>query len=234
MYVLILLFLLIPSLGHGAISCGDVTPFNNTTPADPETISYVTPTGSNQVLFAGVVSRRTVSNITGATHAGNTMTAVEAESFLNPIATRLFYIVNPTSGTNNVVVDFVGAALADSIVIWTCSGVDTASPIRAFASATGTGTAVTVTVSGVQTGDVVLDIFGTDVATTNPTIGANQTNLNTGNDGAELGWGASQQPGSDGGVMSWTTSLSQEWSISAVAIKPLANSTRHIAPLVIQ
>ena len=227
------ILLLVPSLSYAAISCGDVTAFNDATPTDPETIAYTTPAGSNQVLFVGVTLRSSTVTIDTPTHAGNSMTAVTTAAYTNPIRTQLWYIANPTAGTNNVVVNYSAAPLADAVVIWTCSGVDTANPIRDFITATGIGTAVTGTVASVLPGDVVVDIFGTDVATTNPTIGANQTNLNTGNDGVELGWGASQQAGSDGGVMSWTTTLSQDWALMAASIRPSATRS-HIAPLVIQ
>ncbi|MDI3463624.1 MAG: hypothetical protein OJF50_002445 [Nitrospira sp.] len=225
-YILSLLLALSLSGGvmpaFGAISCGNVTPFNAASPTDPETIAYTTPAGSDQVLFVFVGNRRTISpNINVPTHAGGAMTVLDAEAFNSPAATKLFYKVNPTSGTNNVVVDFVGTPLADAIVIFTCSGVDTASPIRASNTATGTSTAVSVTVLGVQAGDVVLDFFVADNTLSAPTIGANQTNLNNGSDGTELAWGSSQQDGVDGGVMSWTNAISEQWSISAVAIKPL-------------
>lgn len=236
--LLLLRFLIVyamvcPSWVWAAVVCGDVTAFNDATPTDPETISYTTPAGSNQVLFAGVVNRSTANTIDSATHAGNAMTAVGAEAFTSPIHARMFYISNPTSGTNNIVVQFSAASLSDSVVIWTCSGVDTANPIRDFITATGIGTAVSATVASVLSGDVVVDIFGTDVATTDPTVGASQTSLNLGNDGGELGWGASTQAGTDGGVMTWTTTLSQDWAQMAVSIRSLATRSR-IAPLVIQ
>jgi len=225
--LILLVGLLLPGSGWAAISCGTVTPFNDATPTNPETIAYTTPAGTNQVLFVGVASRGTVITIVGASHAGNAMTPIDTASFLSPIGVRMFYLVNPASGINNVSVGFSATPLSDAVVIWTCSGVDTSSPLRAIASATGTGTAVSVTVSGVQSGDVVLDMFGSDVQTTDPTVGANQTVLNRGNDGGELGWGASQQPGANGGVMSWTTALSQEWASQSVAIKALgATPTR--------
>lgn len=232
-FLLILALLIgLPQGAWAVLACSDVTPFNDLTPTDPETIAYTTPAGSNQVLFVGVGSRGSAT-IDSATHAGNAMTAVTAEAFINPIHARIFYIVSPTSGTNNVVVQFSATALADSVVIWTCSGVDTTDPIRAFATATGTGTAVSATVATVNTGDVVVDMFATDVATTDPTVGTNQTSLNLGNDGAELGWGASKQAGADGGVMTWTTTLSQEWAQMALSIRQFS-ARSHIAPLVTQ
>lgn len=235
MFVLatILGLLLVPSLSYAAISCGNVVEFNDPTPTDPETIAYTTPSGSNRVLFAGVTIRHSTNTISGATFNGFPLTAVTTEAFTNPIHAQLFYLVNPPVGLFNFVADFSALPLSDAIVIWTCTGVDTANPIRDFIAATGIGTAVSGTVATVLPGDVVVDIFGTDVATTNPTIGANQTNLSTGNDGGELGWGASQQAGADGGVMSWTTALSQDWALMAASIRP-AVIRKPITPLVIQ
>lgn len=228
---IIIVLLVVPSFSYAAISCGDVTAFNDGTPTDPETIAYITPAGSNQVLFMGVTIRHSTASIDLPTHAGNNMTSVTTSAFNDPIRSQLWYIPNPAAGTNNVIAHFGIAPLADAIVIWTCSGVDTANPIRSFVTATGFGTAVTATVPTVLSGDVVVDIFGSDLATTNPTIGANQTSLNHGNDGAELGWGASQQAGADGGVMSWTAGVSQEWAIMAASLRP-AGTRSHIAPLV--
>ena len=219
-----------------ALVCGDVTAVNSFTPSDPTTIPYTTPSGSNQVLFVGVTTRGAPPGNGTMKHAGISMTAVTPQAVQSPIGTTLYYLANPTSGTNNVVHDYTsGSRLSNSLVIFTCSGADTSNPIRAFNTGIGTGTAVSVTVSGVQSGDIVVDMFGSDVATTTPTIGANQTAFSRGNDGGELAWGSSQQAGSDGGGMSWTTALSEQWAIVAAAIRPAATVTstsRHaIAPV---
>lgn len=224
--------LVAPSLSYAAISCGDVTEFNDATPTDPETIAYTTPAGSNQVLFVGTPLRHSTVTIDSVTHAGNAMTAVTTPAFDDPIRSTLYYIANPTPGTNNVVVNMTAAPLADAVIIFTCSGVDTANPIRDSIAQFGNSTAVTGTVVTVLAGDMVVDIMGTDVATTDPTVGADQTVLAAGNDGAELGWGASWQNG-PGGTMSWTTTLTQDWSMMAASLRP-ASTQRHIAPLVIQ
>lgn len=201
--------------------CSDVTAANTATPASSsKTTAYTTPAGSNQVLFVLSGIRHTTVTINSATHAGNAMTAIAASSALSPVAVRGFYIVNPTAGTNNVVVNYSSTPLADAVVILTCSGADTSSPIHDPTNASNTGTAVSNTVPSVVSGEVLLDFFVQDLLTTAPTIGANQTELNKGTDGVELGWGASQQAGADGGVMSWTTALSEQWASQAVAVKP--------------
>ena len=221
---LFMLILLMVSPAWAAISCGDAIEFNDATPTDPETISYTTPAGTNQVLFVGVSIRDSLDAIGGVTHAGNAMTAVAAEVFETPIRTRMFYIVNPTSGTNDVVVDLTGTvALADAIVIFTCSGVNTGAPVHDATSASGTGTAVTLTVPNLVAGDVVIDMVGADIETVDPSEGANQTVLHKGNDGVEMGWGASFQSAADGGVMSWTLQ-GGAWAQQAVALTPAVST----------
>jgi hypothetical protein len=231
---LLLILLCVPIQTWAAVVCSNVTAANSATPTDPLTIAYTTPAGSNQVLFVLSGIRHTTVTINSATHANNAMTPVAAASTLSPVAVRGFYIVNPTAGTNNVVVDYSATPLADAAIVVTCSGVNTASPIHDPTSASNTGTAVSNTVPNVVSGDVVLDFFVQDLLTTTPTEGANQTVLNKGNDTSELGWGGSQQAGSDGGVMSWTTALSEQWASQAFAVVAASAATRRmIAPQVI-
>lgn len=226
MVLLLILLMLAPSSVFAAISCGSAIASNDVTPASAtETIAYTTPGGSNQVLFVGVVGRSTTQTINSVTHAGNAMTAVAAQSFTSPLAVRMFYLPNPTSGTNNVVVTFSGTPLADAVTIFTCSGVNTIGPIRAFNTATGSGAAISVTVSGALSSDVLVDIMGHNLPTGAPTVGANQTVLVSGTDGGEVDWGSSFQSGSDGGVMSWTAANSSPWGIHAVALVPITTNS---------
>ena len=212
-----------------AVVCGDAIEDANPSPIAPEVVSYTTPAGSNQVLFVGVVIRSGAANILSATHAGNSMTAIAAEAFLDPIGTRMFYIVSPTSGTNDVSVDLNGVPLEDAIVVFTCSGVNTVAPVHDANTATGNNTAPTVTVANVIAGDVVVDMMGTDIAASDPTVGANQTAFHTGFILDDIGYGSSQQAGADGGVMSWTTALTQQWAIHAVAVSPAASTGQPVS-----
>ena len=231
MLVSLVFVLGLASPAWGAVVCGNAIEQNDVAPASATiTVSYTTPDPCvDCTTFVGATSRGSAT-INSATHAGNAMTGIAAEATVSPIHTRAFRIVNPTSGTNDVVVTFSGTPLAEAIVISTCSGTNTAAPIHDATNATGTGTAITVTVPNLVAGDVVIDMFGTDVATSDPTEGANQTVLHKGNDGAELGYGSSQQAAADGGVMSWTTALSQEWAQQAFAVSPAAAASILQAP----
>lgn len=236
MYWLILLLVLLPSLSWAAISCEDANKveFNSSAPADPTTIAYTTPSGSNQVLVVAASLRDTIDTFSSVTHAGNAMTAVVTPIFQDPVRTGIWYRANPTSGTNDVVIDFSGSTLGLAVVIFTCTGVDTASPIGTpVTNQAGSGTAVTVTVSDTS-GQVTIDFFASDQQTTDATEGADQTVIHKGNDGgSDLGWGASYQAGGLGGVMSWTLGASQQWTTVAVPLNAAASTQRPIAPMIL-
>lgn len=216
-------WLLSPTESFAAAACGDPTAASTATPASATiTQSYTTPSGSNQVLVAAVTIRHGTVTIDSATHAGNAMTAVAASVVESPMTTRIFRISNPTSGTNDVVVTNSGTPLATAIVVFTCSGIDTADPQRDQNVGNGTSTGATVTVSGAQSGDITIDMVGGDNQTAGPSEGANQTFLAKGSPGSEIGYGASYQTTTDG-VMSWTMNSSDQWAIMAAVLKPSAD-----------
>lgn len=220
------------SWAYAAISCTDATEFHDSAPAGAtSTWSYTVPSGSGLITFIGAIKRHATVTINSATQAGNAMTSARAEEFSDTMGTRFFYIVNPTTGTNNIVVTHSAAPLAAAAVVFTCSGVDTTSPIHDTNSASGLSTTPSVTVATVGSNDVVIDVMGSNVSVADPTVGANQTAFHVGNDGGEVGWGASYQAGSDGGVMSWTSN-NQRWSITALSLTPAASAIRAVQPLV--
>lgn len=220
---LIPFILLSVSPAWSAISCGDATEANDAAPAGTTaTINYTTPAGSDLVLFLGFAMRDATDTISSATHAGNAMTAVAAEASGPPIHTRIFYIINPTSGSNNVVATSSGTPLAWAAVVWTCSGVNTAAPVHDATNANGVSATASVTVPNLVAGDVVVDIMGQDIPAGDPTVGADQTTLHLGNDAVEIAWGASYQAAAAGGVMSWGLADSDDWAIQGVALTPAA------------
>lgn len=231
--LLIPLLVLLASPVQAAITCGDSIAFSDEAATDPETQSYTTPSGSNQVLFVGLGIRDTTPGVLSVTHAGNAMTSTSTGiASQSPSNAQLFYIVNPTSGTNDVVMTLGGVVLAAAAVIWTCSGVNTASPVHDATEAIGTGTAVTVTVPNLVAGDAVVDFMYSEAAAaagSAPSIGANQTVLQSVDGGTEQVFAASYQAAADGGVMSWTIT-SDEWAQQAVALTPAAEAAILQAP----
>jgi hypothetical protein len=219
-----------------ALTCSNPVGANTATPVDPKTIaSYTTPAGTSQVGFVFSGIRTTTININSVTWGGVAMTPISAQAFLSPVATRPFVLVNPPPGTNNIVIDYSATPLADAAVVVVCSDADTASPYHDATSVTGTNSTVVATVANPASGEILLDFFIQDLLTSAPTEGADQTVLSKGTDTAELGYGSSQQPGAAGGDMRWTTGLSEQFSIQALAVKPAASSAvnffkRRLAP----
>ncbi len=221
--VVLIILLGLPWTVQAAIDCADAgaTEIHEAAPADPRDVSYTTPSGSDLITLVGVIYRDATSRTgTTATMGGNAMSAVST-AIHNGVATgaSFFYLVNPPSGTNTVSVNWVSAApLHGHIIIWTCSGVDQVTPFRSNNGASGTGTAVSVTLGSINTGDVAVDIAGSDDVTS-LSVGANQTVIHQGASASSEA-GASYQAGADGGVMSWTIGASDDWAILAGALIP--------------
>src|SRR5262249_26890229 len=98
------------------------------------TATYTQNTNASSVTFPKSVSATstllivhiTSSLVSGATYAGVTMTAATSSG-----QGTIYYLVNPTSGTNNVVVSFSSAAQSLGSAI-SYTGTDTTNPIGAI------------------------------------------------------------------------------------------------------
>jgi hypothetical protein len=77
------------------------------------TYNYTVSTGSNRLLLVGVLGDSTSDLITGVTYGGVAMSLVDATNGkLHPASERwmyLFYLVNPSSGSNNVIISASGS-----------------------------------------------------------------------------------------------------------------------------
>ena len=106
-------------------------------------------------------------------------------------------------------------------------------PLGTFFSATGNSNAPNVTVTGVNEGEVVIDVVGkqnnSETLVVNPSQSQrwNRMTTNPGGNAAKENGAGSTEPGPNGGgnvLMSWSLANGRQWSIGAVAIKP-ANPT---------
>lgn len=234
--ILVISMLGVPSVGWAAIDCADAGAVEHVSgaPSDPTDISYTVPSGSNQVTIVGValrdVGNDSVPTITGA---GGSFTQLGGYVDQGNIHTSFWYRKAPTQGATTVSLTYSEGILAIGVVVWTCNGVDQTTSFGTPATAIGTGTAVSVTVTD-DPNDVTVDIFGGDQIAANPTVGADQTTIHLGTDGAEVGYGASYQSG-DGGVMSWTrdSAGTQDWATFGVALKPAAATQRPQFPILL-
>lgn len=178
--------------------------------------------GTNRVAFVGVAWDTTA---TGCSVTCGGVAATELWDFANVELGNIAYsagyaVVNPGTGSQEIIVTLTGGTPgAAAVGVVSFYGGDTNSPTRTAATASGNTGTTTVTASGATTGDIVVDCAG--VFSTAITVGANQTSRNEQDNfqGNNMSLGISTQAGADGGVMTWTQTLTF-WASGAVAFKP--------------
>lgn len=109
-----------------------------------------------------------------------------------------------------------------AMVMETLTGVHQTTPVGTAATATGGATQATVTVGSVGTDDLVCDAL-VEQSSSNPSADAGQTTRGQlVIPGTSSHLSCSTQPGTSGGVMSWTLTAPDFWTLGAVAFKPAA------------
>jgi hypothetical protein len=185
--------------------------------------SHTTGDGENRLMLVGI----SVSNwpdtpsISSATYGGQGLTLV-GSAFVDGEGVILYSLLNPPSGTANVVIDYSSSISWGSVVgIMTFTGVDQTNPLGPFAGTTGSGTSASVNVSsapGELVFDTIMNSYNKSI-----TAGSNQTS-HWNSQGDPTGAG-STEPGATAVTMSWAWSWSNPWAIGAVSIKPAEDST---------
>jgi uncharacterized repeat protein (TIGR01451 family) len=187
---------------------------------------------ANRLLIVGVSlnrQQRTTVAVNTVTDGAATLTSLGNETDTgNDRRVEMFYLVNPASGTNNIVVSFTNLSAGNNVGVVvgaaSFSNVDQATPVRAFTAARGNiGSNPTVNVTS-NVGEMVVDTLA---ITGNRTAGAGagQTTQWGQNDGTNLnttdvyGYG-STQAGAATVTMSETLSGTSSWALGAVSIIP--------------
>jgi len=195
-------------------------------PFSSMSVAHTTGTGANRLMMVAVnyedddVAGLTVNSVTynglALTRAGIRLSAQEACS-------ELWYLLNPPSGTFNVVVNASSVQAADAmhVGVTTFTGVNQSTPFGTVVTNTGTGTLTTVTVAS-AVGELVYATMALDDAR-NSTVGAGQTELFTGIAGVASSDGirsaASTKPGAASVTSTWTVAT-DAWATISVSIKP--------------
>lgn len=185
-------------------------------------------TGSNRVLVAAIVMAFAADNaIIGLSYGGNAMTALAAQQ--NDTngwsGVRVFYLVNPPTGSNSFVATTEDNEVANMVAM-VLDGVDTAAPIGTPNSAGGEGTTASVTLAQTATGNLLIAGVsnGTDSATITGTGGSTVEEIDAG------GWwvrGALvSKPTTGAGTLAIATSNTDDgWAIQGVEFRALAEPT---------
>jgi hypothetical protein len=189
-----------------------------------------TVSGRNRILIVGVsinnTAGQTVLNPGGVTYAGVALTQIGVGSRTNAHV-EMWYLIAPSTGTNNVVVTLSGGATARFVVgAVSFTNVDQTSPLGTFQSANNSTATASVTVTSAP-GELVVGALAKRISTEGATVGAGQTeywNRVTSNATATNNeWGAgSTKPGATSVIISWTFSTSRPWAVGAVPLKPVS------------
>lgn len=175
--------------------------------------------------FHGVVGNNAPTSVT---YNGVSMTqlGLQAVAGYGGRQVTRYGLVNPASGTNNVVLTFASDGLDGVLIVHSYSGVNQTTPTGTTVTDEG-GSGDTVTVdassaSGELVVDALLIAFEADSMTV--TAGAGQTesaNLDsTGLAGTYVGGAVSRKDGETTTTMSWTPSTGKNWALLATPLKP--------------
>ncbi len=185
-----------------------------------------TSSGLDRAVFAGVgTSASSPNTISGVTYGGVSMTQQWSLFYTLPSVgfwrNGGYTLAGQSTGSQTVTVTLAGANDELALGVVSMNGVDGTTPVGTPATATGFSSNPSVTVSGVGVDDLVVDMLYME--RTSLTVGADQTVRNT-QDVNGNGFRQSTQPGTAGGVMSWSSSLDGNWGLGAIAFKPVSGA----------
>ena len=203
-------------LGTGVLLDSTSTAFSPDPGSTSFSVTHPTGTGSNRLMLVGISQKN--RTVTGVTYGGIPLTLVGED--LNIITARMhiYKLVNPPSGTNNVVVTLNADPNAGIVVgVVTFSGVDQTTPLGTFASNDGTSNTASISVNS-TIGEYVFDVA--TYRNTSMTAASGQTPRYDISSTNEIYGGASIKPGASTVTMTWNGSASQQWAIGAIPVKP--------------
>jgi hypothetical protein len=173
------------------------------------TLSH-TCTGSDRLLVVNVIVRDSTA-VNGVTYGGVSMTrGPDKQHTSDTLRVVQFYLPNPASGANNIVVTLAGSTThrVDAV---SYTGAAQASPLNASNTADGTGTTTSVSVTTTVADCIVVDGFiheSPDLAT----AGAGQT-FRQRHDEASWSNGSSEEPAATAATVSmdWSGFSNDTW-----------------------
>ena len=180
------------------------------------TVSHTTGSGTNRLMLVGISQRN--RNVTSVTYGGTPLTLVGENVNGTSGRMHMYMLLNPPSGTANVVVNLDADPDRGIVVgVTTFTGVNQSTPLGTFATANGSSSAASTTVNSAN-GELVFDV----ATYRNTTMAANagQTERYNVYSGNEIYGGSSTKAGAASVNMGWAGSASQNWAIGAVSIKP--------------
>ncbi|MGO9111654.1 MAG: DUF4347 domain-containing protein, partial [Thermoguttaceae bacterium] len=185
--------------------------------------SHTVNSGSDSILIVEVAVAHGGANdpVASVTYGGQSLTLIGSANLPNNESADLWYLLAPSVGTANVVVNLTGSChfVASATDYF---GVNQTTPLGTLATATGNSSTPTVTVAS-AIGQLVVDSLVTQGSALSITpTGPGQIPLwsqNTGTAaGDALGGGSYYQAGGSTVTMSWSETGAHNWAIVAVPL----------------
>ncbi|HRP90064.1 MAG TPA: Ig-like domain-containing protein [Edaphocola sp.] len=124
-----------------------------------KSVTYNSPSGSNQLMVVSVVVNSSSVNVTGASFGAASLTQKSVITNSSGVRIYVFYLANPTAGSQSVTVNFSGSTRS-IVMATTFSGVDYNNPFGSDASINSWKGNVSLTVPSTVTGQLVYLLAG--------------------------------------------------------------------------
>ena len=178
----------------------------------------VTSSGTDRILIVGV-SPNAGQTVSSVDYGGETLTEIRSDDAGGLAHSSLWYLVDPTTGSNSVDVTL---SAADDVVIGAISflGVDQTNPIDVHNGNTGNSANPSVSLTTTVDDDLIVDVVG---SLDGPLLaGLGQTQRWGLTEGTTAGGGSTKTVGAPGlSTNTWTNFAgARDWAISAAALKP--------------
>lgn len=185
----------------------------------PISVSHTTGAGANRLMLVGISQKN--KTVLSVTYGGTPLTLVGDNNINGNARIALYALVNPPSGTANVVVNFSSAPDKGAVVnVTTYINVNQTTPLGTFVTDQNRNATPSLTVVSAA-GELVYDVIAVRSGNTTPAGGQTQRwNMTS---GQEIEGAGSTKAGAVSTTMSWTNSGSLDWAMGAVAIKPAAS-----------
>lgn len=174
--------------------------------------------GTNRLLFVVITTRVNASTVTSITYNSVDFTANLAWNKADGAGNRSygFYLVNPATGSHNIVVTFGQSNIYALTSATSFTGVHQSTPVGTATTATGYSATASTTVTSAA-GEVVIDGI---YASNTPIARDGSQSLLWQSTDAGISGGSSTKLGSDSTVMQWTWTGNVYWAIGAIPLKP--------------
>lgn len=184
--------------------------------------------GADRVAYVAVTFESDTVTISSLQLEGVAMTSIHRETENNGggviLGIEIFRLINPSTNATATVSGTLSSSVNWHVIGAAFTGVDQTTPNGTTFGANGTSAGpITVNVTGVNSGERVVDFVAATSDITTLTVGANQSEQqNNGNN--QLRTGGSYEETTGTVTMSWTLSQVDGWVTGAFALKPAATS----------